>query len=111
MPSVRELTALYENVMLGPRRGPDVCSTCFNFTNGYARCYACAHGEPLLDTVAPVSYSIAREQLHHALWSYKHLDGAVARRLGALLAAILWRWLADHEQCLAAAAGANHFDL
>src|SRR5689334_9000192 len=111
MPSVRELTALYENVMLGPRRGPDVCGTCLNFTNGYGRCYACAHGQSVLDALAPISYSIAREQLHHALWSYKHLDGAVARRLGAILAAILWRFLTDHEQCLATAAGTGRFDL
>lgn len=111
MPSVRELTALYENVMLGPRPGSDVCGTCFNFTNGYARCYACAHGESVLDAVAPISYSVAREQLHHALWSYKHLEGAVARRLSAILAAILWRFLTDHEQCLATAAGASRFDV
>ena len=89
MPSVRELSALYENVMLGPRRGSDVCRTCFNFTNGYERCYACDHGRLVLDAIAPISYSVAREQLHHALASYKRLDGDVARRLGASLAAIL----------------------
>lgn len=111
MPSVRELSALYENVMLGPRRGPDVCSTCFNFTAGYTRCYACAHGSPVLDAVAPISYSVAREQLHHALASYKRLDGDVARRLGAILAAILWRFLAEHEHCVARAAGADRFEL
>ena len=111
MPSVRELSALYENVMLSPRRGPDVCATCFNFTAGYARCYACAHGRPVLDAMAPISYSVAREQLHHALASYKRLDGDVARRLGAILAAILWRFLAEHEHCLATGAGADRFDL
>jgi hypothetical protein len=107
VPSVRELSALYENVMLGPRRGPDVCGTCFNFTAGYARCYACTHGGLVLDAVAPISYSVAREQLHHALASYKRLQGDVARRLGAILAAILWRFLAEHEPCVARAAGAS----
>jgi predicted amidophosphoribosyltransferase len=113
MPSVRELSALYENVLLAPRRGPDVCSTCFNFTAGYARCYACAHNHPALDAFAPISYSVAREQLHHTLASYKRLEGDVARRLGAILAAILWRFLTDHEHCLATAAGADtgRFDL
>jgi predicted amidophosphoribosyltransferase len=111
MPSVRELTALYENVMLGPRRGSSVCGTCFNFTDGYARCYACDHGRLVLDGVAPVSYSVAREQLHHALASYKRLEGDVARRLGASLAAILWRFLAEHERCLAHAAGTDRFEL
>jgi predicted amidophosphoribosyltransferase len=111
MPSVRELSALYENVMLAPRRGPDVCSTCFNFTAGYARCYACDHGQLALDAVAPISYSVGREQLHHALASYKRLHGDVARRLGAILAAVLWRFVAEHELCLAKAAGTERFDL
>jgi predicted amidophosphoribosyltransferase len=111
MPTVGELSALYENVLLGPRRGPDVCRTCFNFTAGYAFCWACAHGQPTLDAVVPISYSVAREQLHHALASYKRLDGDVARRLQAILAAILWRFLTDHETCLASAAGTERFDL
>jgi predicted amidophosphoribosyltransferase len=111
MPSVRELSSPYENVMLGPRRGPDVCGICFNFTAGYARCYACAHGQPTLDAVAPISYSVSREQLHHALASYKRLDGDVATRLGAILAAILWRFLTEHERCVADAAGIDRFDL
>ena len=111
MPSVRELSALYENVMLAPRCGPDVCATCFNFTAGYTRCYACAHSPPVLDAVVPISYSVAREQLHHALASYKRLTGDVARRLGAILAVILWRFLAEHERCVASAAGTERFDL
>ena len=111
MPSVGELSALYENVMLAPRRGPNVCGTCFNFTAGYTRCYACAHCQPVLDAVVPISYSVAREQLHHALASYKRLHGDVARRLGAILAAILWKFIAHHERCLAQAAGATRFDL
>jgi hypothetical protein len=111
VPTVGELSEPYENVMLSPRRGPGVCATCFNLTAGYDRCYACAHGCPVLDAVAPISYSVAREQLHHALASYKRLDGEVARRLGAVLAAILWRFLAEHERCVAKAAGTNGFDL
>ena len=76
MPSVKELSAPYENVMLGPRRGPDVPHL-LNFTAGYDQCYACAYGQPVLDAVIPISYSVAREQLHHALASYKRLDGDV----------------------------------
>ena len=111
MPSVRELSALYENVMLAPRSGPGVCGTCFNFTAGYSRCYACTHSEPALDALIPISYSVAREQLHHALASYKRLTGDIARRLGAILAAILWRFLVEHEHCLASGAGTERFDL
>lgn len=111
MPTVAELTGLYTNFMLGPRPGPNVCGVCFNFTNGYDRCYACAHGEVWLDAVAPISYSVGREQLHHALARYKRLTGDVARRLGVELAAVLWRQLAEHELCVARAAATDSFDL
>jgi hypothetical protein len=111
VPTVAELTGLYTNFMLGPRRGPDICDVCFNFTDGYSRCYACAHGETWLDAVAPISYSVAREQLHHALARYKRLTGDVARRLGVELAAVLWRYLAEHEACVARAAGTSTFEL
>jgi predicted amidophosphoribosyltransferase len=107
MPSVTELTALYGNFMLAPQRGPNVCGTCFNFTDGYERCYACAHGELWLDVMAPISYSVAGEQLHRALWGYKRLDGEIARRLTVELAAVLWRHLALHERCIANCAGAG----
>lgn len=105
MPTVGELTAVYGNFMLGPRAGPEVCEICFNLTDGYSRCYACAHGEMWLDAMSAISYSVAREQLHHALASYKRLTGEVARRLGAELAAVLWRHLAEHERCVARSAG------
>ncbi|HEV3128305.1 MAG TPA: hypothetical protein VGY32_04945 [Solirubrobacteraceae bacterium] len=111
MPSVRELTALYENFMLTPLPGPEVCDVCFNLTAGYQRCYACAHGHRALDAVVPVSYSVAGEQLHHALACYKRLTGDVARRLGVELAAVLWRFLADHERCLAHASGVRSFQV
>lgn len=111
MATVGELSALYQNFMLNPRPGPGVCATCFNLTDGYSRCYACAHGEPVLDAVAPISYSVAREQLHHTLASYKRLNGEVARRLGAGLAAVLWRFLAAHEGCVARSAGTSRFEL
>jgi hypothetical protein len=111
VPTVRELTAVYGNFMTSPRRGPEVCETCFNLTHGYSRCYACSHGEIWLDAVAPISYSIAREQLHHVLASYKRLHGEPARRLSAELAAILWRYLSAHEPCVARAADAGRFQL
>jgi len=111
VPTVSELTELYTNFMLGPRRGPDVCTRCFNFTRGYELCYACAHGQQRLDAMVPISYSVAREQLHHALARYKRLTGEVSRRLAIELAAVLWRFLADHERCLAAAAGVEALEL
>jgi predicted amidophosphoribosyltransferase len=111
MPSVRELTEPYGNFMLSPRRGPDVCGVCFNFTKGFTRCYACAHGEQLIDVVAPISYSVAGEQLHHALAAYKRLTGDAARRLRVELAAVLWRYLVEHERCVATGVGRTDFEL
>jgi predicted amidophosphoribosyltransferase len=111
MPTVAELTEPYENFMLGPRAGPEVCEVCFNLTRGYRRCYACERGEQWLDVVAPISYSVGHEQLHHALAAYKRVGGAVARQLSVQLAAVLWRYLAAHERCVARAAGAASFEL
>jgi predicted amidophosphoribosyltransferase len=111
MPTVRELSAPYENFMFTPRPGPAVCTTCFNFTADYDRCYACTQRKSQLDVVVPVSYSVGHEQLHHALASYKRLSGEVARRLAFQLAAVLWRWLTQHEVCVARAVGTAEFPL
>jgi predicted amidophosphoribosyltransferase len=111
MPTVRELAAPYENFMLAPRRGPGVCGICFNLTDGYTECYACTQAAHHLDAIAPISYSVAHEQLHHALAAYKRVNGAVGRRLATELAAVLWRYLNDHERCVARAAGVSRFDL
>ena len=113
MPTVAELTAVYGNFMISPRRGPDVCERCFNLTKGFERCYACAHTPQWLDLIAPISYSVGGEQLHHALASYKRLTGGPARRFTVELAAVLWRHLERHEGCVAHAttAGTTRFEL
>jgi hypothetical protein len=110
MPTVEELSAPYANFMLGPRRGPDVCAQCFNLTDGFRRCYGCAHGGRFLDAMMPISYSVAGEQLHHALASYKRLNGPVAGRFVLGLAAVLWRYLVVHERCLARATAVSAFN-
>jgi predicted amidophosphoribosyltransferase len=111
MPTVAELTELYGNFMLGPRPGPGVCEVCFTFTEGHERCFVCGQQNSVLDVVAPISYSVAGGQLHHALAGYKRLEGEVARRLQVEVAAVLWRFLADHEECVARGAAASAFDV
>jgi predicted amidophosphoribosyltransferase len=113
MPTVDELTEGYGNFMLGPRPGSGVCEVCFTFTEGHATCFVCGHQHGALAAVAPISYSVAGGQLHHALAGYKRLGGDVARRLQLEVAAVLWRFLADHEACVARAATmtASTFDL
>jgi len=97
--------------MLTPARRPGVCDVCFNLTAGYQRCYACQCRRQVLDAFVPISYSVGGEQLHHALASYKRLNGEVARRLGAELAAVLWRFLTGHEACLSQATGRAAFEV
>jgi predicted amidophosphoribosyltransferase len=111
MPTVAELTELYGNFMLGPRPGPGVCEVCFTFTESHGRCFVCGQHNSSLDAIAPISYSVAGGQLHHALAGYKRLGGEVARRLQVEVAAVLWRFLAEHERCLARAAAVTAFDL
>ncbi len=111
MPTVAELTALYGNFMLGPEHGPGVCRRCLNLTDGYQRCYACTRLESWLDAMAAISYSVAHEQLHHALAGYKRSPATVADRFTIELAAVLWRYLAGHEACLARAAWIDAFEL
>jgi predicted amidophosphoribosyltransferase len=111
MPRVIDLTDPYGNFMLAPRPGPGVCEICFDFTGGISRCRWCPETDPWLDAVAPISYSIAHEQLHHALSGYKRPPDPVAERFQLELAAVLWRYLQIHETCLASAAGTKAFDL
>jgi hypothetical protein len=111
VPSVAELSAPYGDFMLGPRAGPGVCELCFNFTRGYRRCYACSRADNPLAALAPISYSVAGEQLHDALLGYKRLKGNLARRLERELGAVLWRFLTLHERCVAKAAGVDGFEV
>jgi hypothetical protein len=111
MPTVAELTRAYGNVLLAPQPGPGVCQTCFNLTDGYDRCYACAHGGRWLDLVVPISYSVAGEQLHHALVAYKRTLEPVAAQFTVQLAAVLWRFLSAHERCVSEALGVTAFPI
>src|SRR5467141_1635465 len=105
------MVARVEARLLSPRPGPGVCVVCFNLTDGYPWCYACAHGRSVLDAAAPISYSIAHESLHRALFGYKRLPEQLARGPRVELTTILSRYLERHERCLAQAAGTRGFDL
>jgi predicted amidophosphoribosyltransferase len=111
VPHVDELSASYANFMLGPRAGPAVCARCFDLTDGGTQCYRCSHEGGWVDAMAPISYSIGGEQLHHALAGYKRYAGPAARYFTAGLAAVLWRHLSRHEPCLARAAAVDRFDV
>jgi predicted amidophosphoribosyltransferase len=111
MATVSELSASYANFLLGPRPGPGVCSHCFDLTAGGSHCPHCSHDAAWIDAMAPISYSIGGEQLHHALVGYKRYLGTPARYFAVGLAAVLWRHLGGHEACLARAAGGEAFQV
>jgi predicted amidophosphoribosyltransferase len=111
MATVTALSDPYGNFLLAPRPGEGVCRRCFNLTDGYDLCFACEHGGDSVDVIAPISYSGAGEQLHHALAGYKRGSMGWMRTLTRQLAAVLWRHLAVHEPCIAAAAGVTRFPM
>jgi hypothetical protein len=111
MADLAALTAAYSHLLLRPVLGSGVCETCFNLTDGYRRCYACAHLEQWVDLVVPISYSVAHEQLHHVLAGYKRWPAPIARQSRRELTAILERHLHAHETCHAVAAGIEGFNI
>ena len=82
MATVAALSDPYGNFLVSPRAGDGVC---------------------------PISYSIAGEQLHHALAGYKRGSMSWMQTLTRQLAAVLWRHLALHEGCIARATGVERF--
>jgi len=113
MATVQELSDPYGLFMRNPLAGgaADVCGVCHTFTEGYATCFPCGFGEQFADAMVPISYSEHFGQLHTNLAAYKRASEWAARPVRMQLAAVLWRFLALHEPCIARAAGARHFSL
>jgi hypothetical protein len=114
MATVSELSDPYALFMRNPlgANASDVCGICHTFTtNGYATCYRCGFDPHFADVVVPISYSESFGQLHTNLAAYKRAPSAAAHPVRMQLAAVLWRFLAAHETCIAHKAGTSHFDL
>jgi predicted amidophosphoribosyltransferase len=112
MATVGELSDPYALFMRNPQPpGTEVCEVCRTFTSGYSTCYKCGFAARYADLVVPISYSEHFGQLHTSLRAYKRAPDVVAGPLLMQLAAVLWRFLAGHEACLARAAGVARFDL
>lgn len=114
MPTVSELSAPYENHLLPVLPvAAGVCPVCHtSVAGGYPQCYQCSLHSALsatADSVGFTALAVKTEQLARDLWVYK--NGAERTRLLPRigLAAVLWRSLALHERCLAAAAGITEF--
>lgn len=91
--------------------GPDTCSVCRTFTDGYPTCYRCAHQPDHLEVVVPITYAPSTEQMHTALRKYEDSpDTQVRTRFSRGLLAVFWRFIRRHERCLAKEAGVPEFD-
>jgi predicted amidophosphoribosyltransferase len=93
--------------------GRGICPICWTFVDpGHQRCYPCAFQPENLAAVVPITYSEHLGQIHTALRNYKDGPSPTIRRNAAIrLAAILWRFLDEHEPCVARAAGVGAFDV
>lgn len=111
---VDEASGAYERAMrnIAPA-GPGICRVCRGFIDpDYDTCYKCGFQPDSLEVMVPISYSEHLGQMHLALRNYKDGGSRAIRRHDAIrLAAILWRFLRDHEACVARAAGVEDFDL
>jgi hypothetical protein len=111
--TVQDLSDPYAHFMLNPLppSSADVCEICTTFTDGFPTCYPCGHNAAEADAVLPISYSVHFGQLHTSLAGYKRGTGRTAVQLRLQLGAVLWRFLDEHEQCLADAVGVDGFQI
>lgn len=116
--SVDSIAGPYANFLVPvPRRAPGVCGVCRRGVEGtYPTCPKCAL-EPLgvgrggADVVAFVALAPSQNQLAYELVNYKRVatPPSMRQRFSTGLAAVLWKWLALHEGCLAREAGVPDF--
>jgi predicted amidophosphoribosyltransferase len=120
VPSVFELSEPYLNHLVSVLpSGSGVCGVCWTAVDpAYEVCYPCLvarrafQPRRLADVVVPIALAVKREQLAHELWHYKYDTDARTRLvLEVKLAAVLWRFLEQHEVHIAQAVGVSQFDI
>lgn len=118
MPTAREVSDACTDVLLPVLApGPGVCATCRSVADPkYPLCWPCRSATITLawrraDAVAPISYAVKGGQLANELWRYKGSTIIDREHYVLGFTAVLWRFLTEHEACLAAAAGAPDFSL
>lgn len=118
MATVIGLSARYANFLVHPLlSGPGVCRVCRGPSKaGYFTCWPCREAGRLLgtsaaDTVVPVSLALKGEQYANELWRYKNTAGPQQQYFRMGLAAVLWRFLALHEDCITGHCAVDGFDV
>lgn len=111
--TVTEASAAYENAMRNVlAAGEGICSVCHTFIDpAFQICYPCHEQPNLIDAVVPITYSEHLGQMHTALRNYKDSHLSVQNYALPRLTGILWRFVANHEGCVARAAGVSSFDV
>ncbi|MBV1947585.1 hypothetical protein KUF69_14425 [Streptomyces sp. BV129] len=117
MTTVVGLSARYANFLVHPLlHGPGVCQVCRGPAKaGYPTCWPCSEagrilGTGVADAVAPVSLALKGEQYANELWRYKNAVGPQQQYFRMGLAAVLWRFVAMHEECIATHCAVPGFD-
>jgi hypothetical protein len=110
------LSDRYANFLVHPLPpGSGVCGVCRGPVDArYPTCWPCREtrrvlGSRTADVVAPVTLAVKRQQFANELWRYKNTTGPQRDYFRTGLAAVLWRFLAVHEPCLAAHCGVRSF--
>jgi predicted amidophosphoribosyltransferase len=111
-PTVESLTDPYILTFTPPPRiGAGVCDVCHGSPNpGWDRCFSCAQtvrqvSRPV-ELIVPITLCEAMGQMHHVLRSYKDSpDQGVRTTMRLRIAALLYRFLATHRNCIVNAAG------
>lgn len=118
MATVVGLSDRYANFLVHPLlSAPGVCQVCRGTASlGYPNCRQCqqtgnALGTGVADAVVPVSLALKGEQYANELWRYKNAAGPQQQYFRMGLAAVLWRFLALHEACVAAHCAVSGFDV
>ena len=117
MATVDEVSGPYSNHLVSVLpSGDGICTVCHTTCGTtWSRCYQCYQAADALaavaDAVSFVALAVKGEQLARELWLYKSGAPNVRERPTIGLAAVFWRWLVDHESCLASAAGIARFTI
>lgn len=96
---------------------PGVCQLCRGWSSTYPRCFQCNEFLADIDrrdrpVVAPMGLAIKHEPLAAALWAYKdHANASVRSVAEEKLRNLLGVMGRRHEDCIAAAAGVDSFEL
>jgi predicted amidophosphoribosyltransferase len=95
-----------------PAEAAGVCAFCRNLiSSDFEVCFRCSAQPQLLDVIVPVSVAVAGSSWYRTLRDYKTTSGPRQHRQRATIAAVLWRFLAAHEPCIARAAQISGFEI